>query len=296
MTKRFATIQAYHDHDPSVTVTTKRIGGVVLSSMQEFSNAIVIEQTRWHSVLLSVSGSAMHRGRIGDAHRTGPLRDSEVALVPADVRMQSAWETAGHLLHTVAVEFDTGLFRTYSPELYSDSFARGTLRAAVYHPNQPLSALMSLLARELDAERQMGRLFSDELFRLLAFELAARSWSVPTRLAAHGNRTDRRIGAAVDYIEANFRRDISLTDIAAAAGMGPTHLTDRFRAQTGQTPYAYVIERRVAAAVHMLRHTDLPIAHISSDIGFADQQHLTRAIRARLGTTPRGIRLGKDRT
>jgi AraC-like DNA-binding protein len=35
----------------------------------------------------------------------------------------------------------------------------------------------------------------------------------------------------------------------------------------------------------------LPISEIASSCGFADQSHLTRVFRRRVGATPRGIRI-----
>jgi AraC family transcriptional regulator len=56
------------------------------------------------------------------------------------------------------------------------------------------------------------------------------------------------------------------------------------------TPYSYVINRRLRQAVHLLRSTDTPIAQVALDAGFADQQHLTRMVRARLRKTPKQVR------
>ena len=59
----------------------------------------------------------------------------------------------------------------------------------------------------------------------------------------------------------------------------------------GEFAYAYVIAQRVARARRLLETTDLPIARVAIDAGFADQAHLTRMLRRHLGVTPRNIRL-----
>ena len=99
-----------------------------------------------------------------------------------------------------------------------------------------------------------------------------------------------RIHRAIDFIEANFTADISLVEISAAANLSPTHLTELFRRQTGTTPYSFVLDRRLAHAVTLLRTTNLPISQVALEAGFADQQHLTRMLRARENRTPRQVR------
>jgi AraC family transcriptional regulator len=98
------------------------------------------------------------------------------------------------------------------------------------------------------------------------------------------------VNRALDFIEANFAEDLSLVSIAAAAGLSQTHLTGMFRRETGMTPYSYVIGRRLRHAVHLLRSSDMPIAQVALEAGFADQQHLTRMVRARLRRTPKEVR------
>jgi AraC family transcriptional regulator len=50
------------------------------------------------------------------------------------------------------------------------------------------------------------------------------------------------------------------------------------------------VDRRLTYAVHLLRVTDLPISHVALEAGFADQQHLTRMLRARHNRTPKQVR------
>ena len=48
--------------------------------------------------------------------------------------------------------------------------------------------------------------------------------------------------------------------------------------------------RRIRRAAAVLATTDTPIAHVALDVGFADQSHLTRAMKAAVGTTPARFR------
>jgi AraC family transcriptional regulator len=137
-----------------------------------------------------------------------------------------------------------------------------------------------------------GLIFSESVMRLLVIEIAHDAWSVPLPSDLVPAKRDPRIRRATEYIEAHYAKDISLLDISRVAGLSPTHLTTLFQQETGQTPYSYVIDRRLKQAIHLLRKTNLPIAQVSYEAGFSDQQHMTRAFRSRLGRTPKAIRAG----
>jgi AraC family transcriptional regulator len=93
-------------------------------------------------------------------------------------------------------------------------------------------------------------------------------------------------------MRAHFHEDISLVEIASAAGMSPSALTLCFRRETMLTPYAFVIALRLRQATVMLQTTDMPLARVAVAAGFADQPHMTRVFRAKRGITPGAIRRG----
>ncbi len=83
--------------------------------------------------------------------------------------------------------------------------------------------------------------------------------------------------------------DYSLQHLARIAGTGPHQLIRSFRKETGLTPHAYVINRRIERAKSILRRGGSP-GDVALAVGFCDQAHLTRAFKARLGTTPAACR------
>ncbi|MGU9981077.1 AraC family ligand binding domain-containing protein [Phreatobacter sp. HK31-P] len=95
-------------------------------------------------------------------------------------------------------------------------------------------------------------------------------------------RPVRRVRA---MIEARYADDLSLTELAGEAGYSTHHLIRTFRRDVGITPHAYLIDVRVRRAQERLRAGWAP-ARVAADVGFADQAHLTRAFRARIGVPP----------
>jgi AraC family transcriptional regulator len=293
MTRFYNTIDHYFEGEPSVSVQSLKLNGLLVSSLDESSNDISIASTGTHSLLLSVTGSTHHRVRIGDKVCEAPTKPGDISLIPAGIDLHSSWTTSGDKLKTITVEFDSSLFRMFAPEIFNAKFSNGHLVPSNYSRRPELASLALLFRRELDGSTRAGKLFTDTLTRLFAIEISSNAWSVSSTMPSHGDRPDFRVGKAIDYIEANFFNDISLLDMADAAGLGLTHFLTRFRCQTGMTPYSYVINRRIGYATLLLRTTDMPITQIALEAGFSDQQHLTRVMRARKGQTPKSVRFIK---
>ncbi len=78
--------------------------------------------------------------------------------------------------------------------------------------------------------------------------------------------------------------------LATRAGVHRVHMARVFREHLGVTVSAYARRLRLERALRLLAESDLPIAAVAFRAGFADQSHLTRAVRAALGTTPAALR------
>ena len=82
----------------------------------------------------------------------------------------------------------------------------------------------------------------------------------------------------------------TLTRLAAAVELHPSHLARAFRARYGATIGGYLRLLRVSEAGRRLAFTDDAVASIALALGFADQSHLTRAFRQAVGVTPAAFR------
>jgi AraC-like DNA-binding protein len=98
------------------------------------------------------------------------------------------------------------------------------------------------------------------------------------------------INCAIDYIEANLTQEIGLSEIAAAAGYSPYHLSRVFRAMTGETPGGYIRKRRLTEAARQLLTSDRRILDIALDHQYSSQAAFTRAFHLALGTSPGAYR------
>ncbi|GGR76904.1 AraC family transcriptional regulator [Streptomyces humidus] len=147
-----------------------------------------------------------------------------------------------------------------------------------------------------------GRTYADQLALMTAAQLARRHSVRPGTPPAGGWRSvaepdreqaglsDRQFTAVRELMDTRLSEPLSLEDLASAAGLGVSQFTRRFRARTGCPPHRYLVRLRVERATRLLRAGSMPIAQVAAACGFSHQEHLTRVIRSRLGTTPAALR------
>jgi AraC-like DNA-binding protein len=84
--------------------------------------------------------------------------------------------------------------------------------------------------------------------------------------------------------------DLSLGQLAGRVGLSPFHLSRIFKQACGLTMSRYRARLRVRRALERFDEGERDLARIAVDVGFSDQAHLTRAVRAETGSTPGRLR------
>ncbi len=95
---------------------------------------------------------------------------------------------------------------------------------------------------------------------------------------------------AIQYIEENYARHISLEDLAQAAGMNRKYFCSFFRNMTFKTPFEYLNAYRVGVAGTQLLSTEKTITEIACFCGFNDASYFAKVFRKHMGETPLAYR------
>ena len=149
-----------------------------------------------------------------------------------------------------------------------------------------VASLLGWLRDEVLSTDRPVDLFAEHIAALILLRLAALEGRETPPSARGGRLNGRRLRRLEAYIEENLAENISLSDLAAQLEMPLGTFARHFRNATGQSPYAFVIERRLCRAETLMREGDGSIAEIALACGFSNQSHFTSAFRARRGATP----------
>ncbi|PLT17390.1 MULTISPECIES: AraC family transcriptional regulator [Ralstonia] len=155
--------------------------------------------------------------------------------------------------------------------------------------------LAAALGAELEAEDTSDALYAESLCTALVVRLLSSSRDVASGMAnSAGTLAPRVATRVIDYIEAHLHTRLTLTELAAQAGLSVPHFNALFRATLGVPAHRYVVQRRVERAKALLLEGHRSASQIALEVGFAHQSHLTQWMQRLLGVTPREvIRAGK---
>jgi AraC family transcriptional regulator len=149
-----------------------------------------------------------------------------------------------------------------------------------------------MLHQTLDEPAQHSALAVEYLSRGLAADVLANYvLSASEKRTGVGERlTAQQVRRVVDYINQNLSADVSLDNLATAAGLSRTTFIQRFKVSFRKTPHQYLIEARIRKAQDLLTAGNLSLAEIALTCGFADQAHFSARFRAVTGMTPSAFR------
>jgi AraC family transcriptional regulator len=142
---------------------------------------------------------------------------------------------------------------------------------------------------ELESDEHGGRAYVDGLGLALAAYLL-RDGGPPVPLPPSVGLPQRCLRRVTDYIQDNITSDLSLAELAAIAGVSPSHFQLLFKQSLGLPVHRYIIHRRVDRAIALLRIGTLSVSELALEAGFANQSHLARCMRRVAGITPSDVR------
>jgi AraC family transcriptional regulator len=224
------------------------------------------------------------------------LRPRNFGVVPAD--RSSSWQLTGapdiqlvylrrSMVDQIAEEHFG--FDTKTVELVPNlGFTDGLL--------EQLALALLATARNDETSASDG-IYADHLVRMITLHLLryhCSSSGSNARIEIAADATTARLNHVRDLIEFDLGEDLGLERLAAEAGIAAHAFAAAFTKTYGVPPHRYVTSRRIERAKTLLRHTDLPIARIALDTGFASQSHLAATFRRNVGETPGSYRRSKS--
>src|SRR5690606_26056147 len=98
------------------------------------------------------------------------------------------------------------------------------------------------------------------------------------------------VAAAREAINANHPASAGLAPLARLLNVSPYRLSRAFRRELGVSLTWYRNRVRVGRAMERIEAGESHLGQLAAELGFADQAHLSRTVRAHLGHTPTALR------
>lgn len=100
----------------------------------------------------------------------------------------------------------------------------------------------------------------------------------------------RRLRRARDRMDREYAEPLDVPALAATAFMSAAHFSRRFREAYGETPYAYLMTRRIERAKALLRRGDLSVTDVCVAIGCTSLGSFSARFTELVGQTPSAYR------
>lgn len=181
------------------------------------------------------------------------------------------------------INLDPGLVARAAPEAGS---SRASIAERWVSRDPVIWQIGAAFRAALDDGGPRERLFAESLASVLVAHLLASYPGAAAEARRSGGLAGATLRRATDFIRDNLGREVSLGEIAGAAGLSQYHFAREFKRATGLTPHQFVTRERVLAARRLLETTRLPLVEVGLRSGFSSQSHFTRVFHKETAMTP----------
>ena len=101
-----------------------------------------------------------------------------------------------------------------------------------------------------------------------------------------------RLRRARDLMDREYASPLDVAALARTALMSPAHFSRQFRAAYGETPYGYLMTRRIERAKSLLRLGNLSVTDVCMAVGCTSLGSFSARFTQLVGETPTAYRAG----
>lgn len=100
----------------------------------------------------------------------------------------------------------------------------------------------------------------------------------------------RRLRRARDQMDRDYAQALDVPALARTALMSSAHFSRRFREAYSETPYSYLMTRRIERATALLRRGDLTVTEVCFEVGCTSLGSFSARFTELVGETPSAYR------
>ena len=238
------------------------------------------------TLVLMARGSMLLEYKTGDGRWKGrTYHPGHLFLRPAgSATSEIRWHSiSDEPMQTVHVHINNDQFHSNSLTEHTEVIGRSGFRDPL------LAQVMLALWQELEHPSQTGQLYSESATQLLAAHLM-RHYTAPAVLR-NGPLTPEQIECVTNFVLTHLHQKLPLFLLARQIDFSAHHFARLFRQTTGESPHQFILRQRISHAKFLLNTTNLSVAQIAAECGFANPGHLTQTFKRYVGLTPSEYRL-----
>jgi AraC family transcriptional regulator len=242
---------------------------------------LTADQTRLSVVLEEVGGRLEVRARCLPARSGAHEAARPLSLIPAGLDAVGQAAHARLIRHLVLDLEESKLARIFGDEI---DLARA-FEPRLMFSDPGIMHLAQLFADECARDEPHSLLYGDSLSLVLLLGLSGLSPSAPES-ARQGALAPWQLRRVTEYLAEHLADDVQLQTVSDLVNLSRSYFSRAFKSSTGLAPHQWLLQARIAKAKQLLLDTQLPLAQIAVEIGFADQAHFTRTFRRAVGQSP----------
>ncbi len=102
----------------------------------------------------------------------------------------------------------------------------------------------------------------------------------------NGDKNIPKLKKILTYLRQNYDKQLTLTEMAQAAGMSPKYFCYFFKGMTGKTPGEYIRSFRIEKASQKLLNTDASVTEVAFSCGFNDLSYFIKTFKSIKNISP----------
>lgn len=227
---------------------------------------------------------------IGDC--TERFQQGEIVIVVPEMPHQWKFDmpssTEDGMIENITITFPPALLTELSntfEEMEAMSLWFSGLEESIVLPketNQEMREIMCNMIEQDDCDRLIA------LFRLLVM-----IWKSDAKRKFGRFLIDKKemvINKVIAYLHCNFKRQVTIQQLATYIGMNGTNLCALFKSSTQKTIMQYLLDYRISMVKEGLKRDNTPVSQIGYECGFRDIPYFNRTFKKYTGMTPKEYR------
>jgi AraC family transcriptional regulator len=191
------------------------------------------------------------------------------------------WESEIKILK---VDLPDEAFRAVAEEAGAEAVE---IRSSTKLEDKRVQALLSAIQAEEEGGALSGRLYMDSIAQALASTLVQLRGNLKRNMKQyHCGLTPIQLSRVKEVVYGRIDQEISLKQMAEAAGLSTNYFNQMFRRTTGQAAHRFVLNARVDHAKDLLKLPNLRVIDVAVSCGFQTAQHFARVFRSVCSVTP----------